>query len=244
MAPKKNKMREDPVRAEAQLYQRISRIFENLRENLRYEMLIYLDEDIEYEEHIVQGHTLHIVGEHHLSRKQVDYIHEMIAPRMRENPQTWFILNEDANKGERNPKKSPSLFYIQELAAIHGIPYDEPLANLFADSTREYIYQQSEIESETIDRVIINEHFRDVGLSWSTNREAMKDATQFLGMGENYARRILSMGPLPNSDLILEIIVSNWNNYSKGQLPEKLGQYPTRSEVLVSVGSRHMPVFR
>jgi len=242
--PPNKKKRIDPSKAEDQLYKRISRLFDDIRESLRYERRKDLDEDVVYEEHQIQGHTLYIVGEHHHSRKQVDYIHEMIAPRIKKNPQKWLILSEDANKKQKNPKKIPSLFYIQELAAIYGLPYVTPLASFTANDTREYIYQQSEIESETIDRVVIEMHFRDLGLSWSTNREVSRGAMKYLGQGENYIRRILSMGPLPNSDLLLEIIISNWNDYSKGQLPEKLGQYPTRSEVLVSAGSGHLPVFR
>lgn len=202
--------------------------------------------DILHTEKQLNGQRLFLVAEpHHYSRKPVDHVHSLLVPRIQENPGDWLILRKNGSSVVRFPIQAPVQFYFQELAGLLRMPYEEALADLHSHDTQEYIRKNGEVDQKDIDRFILTVTL-NIHLAPSKNIDypprIVGKMSKVLQKPPEYAREIFSMGSLTDTD-IEKCIVDQWNDYSRKRFHELRRKYSDRSNILVSVGYSHLPVF-
>ena len=196
-----------------------------------------------YLERKLDGRQVYLLGEEHYSRKPVDYVHWNLVRRIKESPGTWMVLIECAETPMDDPIDSPTHFYIQGLAKLFGLPYEEALADLYAPDTREYIRRNSGITEEDIDRLILT------GSMQMCTPEQRADIPRLIKLQSKnlqkppeYVVKLLEMGP--KEDINFEEVVGrHWNDYSRERFHRLLERYSDRRDVMISVGYNHFPAF-
>lgn len=232
------------IKNESQLYQVFEEAIKNLEEKIRGHPILKncINGEFIYLERKLNRHRLHLLGETHGSRKTGDYIHQNLVSLIEWCPQKWLILHE--NKDVVDPINNPTGFYIQGLAKLFRLPYEEALTNLYAQDTREYIKRKTGIKEEDIDRLIIRIIMDIVTME---DREDPLSVAKFISKNLkkplDYTIRLLLMGPKTDLDF-REIIEKNWNDYSRERFHKLLKSYSDRTKILVSVGYNHLPAFR
>ena len=183
---------------------------------------------------------VHFVGEHHISREPTDYIHAHIVPQIEQEPQNWLLLAEDAIHVSR-PLNDPGRFYLQELARLFRLPYDEALSSLFAANTREYIKEKSSLSDDDFYRLLITFMLGDLGPKdqkfferriWLVSQDLKKPLS--------YIQQLMRIGPYTGFE---DLIGKYWNEFSKIRFHKILEKYADKKEVLVNAGYNHLPAF-
>ena len=190
------------------------------------------------------GQVVYFVGEEHGIRQSVDYIHNEIVPKIKQDPKTWLILREKrAGVKVQSPMGNPPLFYSQELAKFFKIPYIEALTDLYAPDTRAYIQAKAGINGEDIDRIY---------LTMVTQEFATREEIINLSLFAQKASKVLKkrvehalMGPVEDSEQkFRDLVITPWNEYSRERFHRILKQYPNKSNILVCTGSLHLSAFQ
>ncbi len=233
-------------KSETHLYQAVTRAFTELEAILRDHPKLgnLLDGECKYSSRRLYEKQFHLLGEEHFSKKTVDYIHQNLASQIECAPQTWLVLCEDVGEIVEDPVDHPTHFYIQELAKLFRLPLEEPLADLYAPDTREYITREARISKMDIDRLILTGI-----MNLKTTEDVTRDFPRFVRrLAENlhkpvgYTLRLLRMGPHEELEFG-ESVGNHWNQYSRERMHQVVEKYPNRSNVLVVVGGNHLPAF-
>ena len=245
---KNRKLTRMKFKNEVQLYKVFGEAIKELEEKFRNHPIF--DEDringkFRYLDRRLNRQRLHLVGEMYYSRKPVDYIHQNLVACIERSPKTWLVLRENAGKiVVEDPVKYPTLFYLQELAKLFRLPYEEALADLHAPDTRGYIKRKTGISEEDIDRLILTD-----AMGFVKVKDLEKNLPYLvIGISKNLQRsiddtlRLFLLGP--NKDLDFdEVIGKHLNDYSRERFHQLLKKYPDRNDVLISVSYSHFPAF-
>jgi hypothetical protein len=243
---------------EDELYGAVLRAFEQIRVSLEKwpGVNLVIESELSYSEKARGSRTLYLLGESHGSRKPIDHIHERIVPKIKKNPENWLLLREGYKFSEYVNVFPPAL-YFQGITKLFNIPYEIALADLLSLDTREYIRKREEISDEDIDREILayfleTETFmgtgsieiprsvkdlpKEVNASW-----IVRSMSEYLKKPWEYVWELLrTMHEHPNRS---EEVLRSWNEFSKERFNKLIELYPDRSDILISVGDAHSPVF-
>lgn len=193
---------------------------------------------------------LYFVGENHFSRESIDFIHRELAPKIRQNPNSWIILRE----GDRESTElldGPSTFYVQELSALFNVPHEDALADIYSLDTRRYIFETKGVSERDIDRIftsqILGAYSREIrGNNRNLPDHVVDRMVIYLRKPKDYvlalANELLQKPPEPDFEEKADKVIEGQNNYSKMRLHEILKKYPERTNVLISAGYRHLPI--
>ena len=219
-----------------------------------------------YVEKMFGNQKVYIVGETHNTRDPIDLVHRVLVPKIEEDPASWLILRENARELYEDPTEGLDAFYFQELARLCGMPYVEALADFRDTSTRDHIKQQAEITDEELDRHIINlllgyfsfeeaESLHAViaaaktgldGVDGAKIRTAFSIVKSIATMGRMESKHVASIifsSPLPDVRTFEEIVGRPWNDFSRQRFHRLRNEYSTKTNILVSVGRNHVPIF-
>lgn len=190
--------------------------------------------------------TLYLLGEQHGSRGPVDYTHEQLVPKIKQDPRSWLVLYEGAQDVVQDfPNIDPDAFYFHELAKLFGILYDDAIADIYTQDTRAYIKHKTGITEVDFDRLLLKWALPLLQSVPKDKREGWVGSWILNMLGKHdtkYRRELLLMGPIKDLHFD-EIILPHWNDYSKIRFHQLLKQYADKSNLLVSVGLAHIPVF-
>lgn len=240
---------------EQELYQTVCDAFDRLRWVPYYADLVKNDLS-EFGEKQLNHQKLCLLLEGHYSKSPVVYTHNDLVPRIEENPQNWLILNENAGTIITDPMRNPTHFYFQELAKLFNIPQEDAIAQLYDPEVRRYIVEDLqasyEITLADFDSFLV---FSDLqNLQKIQGQITMEDLTRFVNnMSKHYqcdpqyiAQIIGDFKHRPGPAVMIpdELYVNPWNKFSQRRFNEICSQYKDKTNILVSVGIDHSPVFR
>lgn len=211
------------------------------------------DDQYAYEERQVGNKKIHFVGEMHFSRKPIDFMHQNLVPEIKRDPKSWLILREGGSESIDEPQNSASTFYVQELAKMFNLPYEEALADLWSPDTRKYITQRTGISEKDIDRLLLSTVLGAYSQEIKDNNyiipeHVIERIIVFLKKPKDYTTQLTREHygkPLePDFEGKLGEMIKSWNDYSKVRFNEMLQKYPERTNILISTGNKHLPVFQ
>lgn len=205
-----------------------------------------------YKEKQVGDKKIYFVGEMHFSKKPIDFIHQNLVAEIKRDPKNWIILREGGSESIDEPQNSATTFYVQELAKVFNLPYEEALADLWSPDTRKYISERTGISERDIDRLLLStvlgaysQEIKDN--NYNIPEHVMDRINFFLRKPKDYTAQLTreQFGkPIePDFEVKFDEMIKSWNEYSKVRFNEILQRYPERTNVLISTGNKHLPVF-
>ncbi len=227
------------------LYRLVDAAYRKWSENANVKELVE-NKYLKYEEIKARKRTIHVLGEIHCSRMPFEYTHQNLWPEMQKDSKSWIILRE-GKENVREPYKDPIGFYLQELARLCNMPYEEALADIYAEDTRLCIRTISGMSEEDIDRFLV---FYSMCAQIITGTKTF-DASTIGITAKNikkpyaYAKKLCEKGPIVDNEAdFAELFGKPWNEISKMRFEKLLISYTDKTNVLVSVGHGHLPAFR
>lgn len=200
------------------------------------------------------GQRLYIIGEIHGMSQPVEVIHRQLVPPLQKYPSEWLFLVENAGERFFRAEEEPNHFYYQELAALLGIPYEDPLEDILDRATQSFIQDATGYTTGTIDKYFIEEaaaYFINIASIEAREKLNQEHLCELLARTferkkkivwpAEYILRQFQQGPLHLFKR--EKIDAAWNNYSKLRFQRLCQQYSDRHHLLIVVGAAHMRVF-
>ncbi len=191
-----------------------------------------IDDEIQYTERQQGNQHIHLIGEPRYSRKSIEYVHQHVASKIKQDPPSWLFLIENCTD-PAHPDVSPSRFYFQKLAAMYRLPCLDALADLCSRTTRAYITKKASQDPKAVDQLL---------LTYATDTVDFAKAIRHfirLQKASDSPRELLDAGSA-NMIRFEDNIGKYWDECSKPRFTKICTQYADKSNILISVRKNHL----
>ena len=201
----------------------------------------------------IADRRVYLVGETHLTRDAVDYVHTNIAPKIISDQNTWMILREGLHSHDEAKENdflsaAPDLFYFTKLSKVLSIPAYDPIKSPLDSNVKPHILANTNLTELDIDSWYLVTYINlNRNLPETERPAAQKFLVEKFGKGEEYLMETLRHAQKEDgafrSRKIHESLMLAWNGHARKEFESILEQNAQRRNILVSVGKAHLPAF-
>lgn len=203
------------------------------------EFASYVSKPLDYQEGVIGGKTVRVLGETHLSRAPFDYFRENIERKVMAKPKEWLFFIE----GRRNNKilGGGSPWYFTQVAKLSRIPlFDATDPGVLSEETRSHVMARTGLTQEQFYAIYLNFITTEFPNPSGSTRNISRIARD-LEVDVPTAKRIIEDGPLALD--FEKYIGPFWNELISRRFRETLESHPDKANVLVSCGYMHNSCF-